>query len=118
MIEKAPLKATHFARLSDTSLREAWRDEARDFTPWLSDNIDYLSEVLGLELEATETEVAVDNFSADIMATEARTGHRVLIENQLEGSDHRHLGQILTYLAGLDAKSVIWVAREFQEAHR
>ena len=117
-IRETPLKATHFARLSDTSLRDAWQDEARDFTPWLSDNIDYLSEALGLELEATETEVAVDTFSADIIATEARTGARVLIENQLEGSDHKHLGQILTYLAGLDAKSVIWVARGFQEAHR
>ena len=74
------MKATHFARLPDTSLREAWQDAARDFTTWLSDNIDYLSEVLGFELEATETEVAVDTFSADIIGTEARTGTRVLIK--------------------------------------
>lgn len=107
-----------FARLADSPLRDAWQDEARDFTPWLFDNMDYLSEALGLELEATDSEVAVDNFSADIIATDARTGDRILIENQLEGSDHRHLGQILTYLAGIDAKCVIWIAREFQEAHR
>ena len=111
------MAAHNFARLADSPLRDAWQDEARDFTPWLFDNIDYLSEALGLELEATDSEVAVDNFSADIMATDARTGDRILIENQLEGSDHRHLGQILTYLAGIDAKRVIWVAREFQEAH-
>ena len=107
-----------FARLSDTSLRNAWRDEAREFTPWLFDNIDYLSEAIGFELEATGSEVAVDNFSADIVATATRTGDRVLIENQLEGSDHKHLGQILTYLAGIEAKAVIWIARDFQEAHR
>ncbi len=62
-------------------------------------------------------EVAVEQYSADIVATDIETGDRVLIENQLEGSDHRHLGQILTYLAGLEAKAVIWIARDFDEAH-
>ena len=112
------MATTHFARLSDTSLREAWRDEARDFTPWLFDNVEYLSEALGLELETTDSEADVDSFSADIVAIDSRTGDRILIENQLENSDHKHLGQILTYLAGLEAKSVIWVAQEFHEAHR
>ena len=91
--------------LADSPLRDAWQDEATDFTPWLFDNIDYLSEALGLELEATDSEVVVDNFSADIIATDACTGDRILIENRLEGSDHRHLGQILTYLAGIDASA-------------
>lgn len=107
-----------FAKLADTPPRDAWPNEARDFTPWLSKNIDYLSEAIGIELEATEIEVAVDSFSADIIAKDVGTDDRVLIENQLEGSDHRHLGQILTYLAGLDAKCVVWIARHFQEAHR
>lgn len=107
-----------FTRLSDAPLRDAWPDEARDFTPWLFNNLDFLSDALGMELEATDTEVAVDSFSADIIAKDSRTGDRVLIENQLEASDHRHLGQILTYLAGIEAKSIVWVAREFQEAHR
>ncbi len=62
--------------------------------------------------------MAVDSFSADILAKDVDTDDRVLIENQLEASDHRHLGQILTYLAGLDAKSVVWIARHFNEAHR
>ena len=112
------LTAKHFAKLSDAPPRDAWPNEARDFTPWLSKNIDYLSEAIGIELEATEIEVAVDSFSADIIAKAVGTEDRVLIENQLEGSDHRHLGQILTYLAGLDAKCVVWIARHFQEAHR
>ena len=112
------MTTTHFTRLLDASPRDAWPDEARDFTPWLFDNIDFLSDALGIELEATDTESAVDNFSADIIAKDVRTGDRVLIENQLEASDHKHLGQILTYLAGIEAKSIVWVARQFQEAHR
>ena len=71
-----------------------------------------------MTLEATAAEVPVDQFSADIVATDAQSGYRVLIENQLEGSDHTHLGQILTYLAGLEAKTVVWVAPEFADAHR
>ena len=108
----------NFTRLLDAAPRDAWPDEARDFTPWLFDNIDFLSDAVGIELEATDRETAVDNFSADIMAKDVRTGDRVLIENQLETSDHKHLGQILTYLAGIEAKSIVWIARQFQEAHR
>ncbi|MCY4012779.1 MAG: hypothetical protein OXG82_08710 [Gammaproteobacteria bacterium] len=104
-------------RVTDSELRDAWPDEARDFTPWLFENIDHLSDALGLNLEPIEKEAAVDEFSADIVATEAGSGHRVLIENQLEGSDHKHLGQILTYLAGVDARFVVWVASAFREAH-
>lgn len=108
---------TSFAQLTDSELREAWQDEARDFTPWLVDNIDYLSNALDLDLEPTETEASVEQYWADIVATEAKSGVRVLIENQLENSDHKHLGQILTYLAGLEARIVIWIARNFSEAH-
>ena len=107
-----------FASLTDASLREAWPDEARDFTPWLHDNITRLAGAVGLDLEAVEMEVDVDGFSADIIATVPGTDQRVLIENQLESSDHRHLGQILTYLSGVGANAVIWIAREFHEAHR
>ena len=107
-----------FTRLTDAELRDAWADEAKDFTPWLFDNIDYLGDALGLELEATDIEAAVESYSADIVAKDVRTGERVVIENQLEASDHKHLGQIMTYLAGIEAKSVVWVARQFQEAHR
>ena len=112
------MTTTRFTRLSDAAVRDAWPDEARDFTPWLFDNISFLSDALGIELKAIATEAAVGNFSVDILAEDSRTGDRVLIENQLETSDHRHLGQVLTYLAGIKAKSVIWIARDFQDAHR
>lgn len=80
--------------------------------------MDFLSDALGMELEATRTEAPIENYSADIVAKDVRTGERVLIENQLEPSDHTHLGQILTYLAGVEAKSVVWIARRFHEPHR
>ena len=112
------MATTRFTQLSDAPVRDAWPDEARDFTPWLFDNIDFLSKVLGIELKAIATEKAVDSFSVDIVAEDSRTGEHVLIENQLETSDHRHLGQILTYLAGIKAKTVVWIARDFRDAHR
>ena len=110
--------STDFGQLTDMPLRDAWPDEARSFTPWLHDNIAHLSDAVGLDLEAIDKEVNVDGFSADIIATVVGTDERVLIENQLENSDHRHLGQILTYLAGMGASAVVWIAREFHEAHR
>jgi len=107
-----------FGRLTDLPLREAWKHEAHDFTPWLAENIDHLSEVIGVPLELTGTEVAVESFSADILARNPEVGTVVLIENQLEITDHTHLGQILTYLAGLNAQTVVWIAPEFRQPHR
>ena len=106
-----------FGELKDMDLREAWPNEAHDFTPWLADNLGRLSRVIGIPLEAEGTEVAVEGFAADILARNPMDGSSVLIENQLEGTDHTHLGQVLTYLAGLEAQTVIWVAREFHGAH-
>ena len=104
-------------RLTDLLPREAWRHEANDFTPWLAENIDHLSEAISVPLELTDTEVAVETFAADILARNTMDGSVVLIENQLETTDHTHLGQILTYLAGLEAQTVIWVAPSFREPH-
>lgn len=106
-----------FGNLEIIDLREAWPHEARDFTPWLADNLDRLSDAVGISLELESTEEPVEQFSADIFARNLRDDSFVLIENQLESSDHTHLGQILTYLAGLEARTVIWIARDFQEAH-
>ena len=106
-----------FGNLEPVSLREAWSDEARDFTPWLAGNLDRLSDVISIPLEPEGTEVPVEQFSADILARNTQDDSVVLIENQLDLSDHKHLGQILTYLAGLEARTVIWVARNFQKAH-
>lgn len=106
-----------FGRLTDIIPRDAWRHEALSFTPWLAENIGQLGDAIGLTLELTGTEVAVASFSADILARNAEDGTVVLIENQLEQTDHTHLGQIMTYLAGLEAQTVIWIAAEFREPH-
>lgn len=106
-----------FDRLVDLPLRDAWKHEAQEFTPWLAQNIDHLSEAIGVPLELTGTEVAVETFSADILARDRRDDSLILIENQLEKTDHTHLGQIMTYLAGLEAQTVIWIAPSFREPH-
>lgn len=106
-----------FARLTDLSPRDAWAHEALSFTPWLAGNIDHLAEAIGIPLELTGTEVAVESFSADILARNPQDGSTVLIENQLEATDHTHLGQIMTYLAGLQAQTVVWIAPSFREPH-
>jgi hypothetical protein len=107
-----------FGRLEPVSVRNAWAHEAADFTPWLALNLDRLSEALGIPLELERTEVAVGRYSADIFARNPRDGSTVLIENQLEYSDHTHLGQIMTYLTGLEAQTIVWIAPEFREEHR
>ena len=103
--------------LEQVDLRQAWPHEARSFTPWLSENIEMLSSVIGIPLELEGQEVAVEQVSADILARNPRDDSRVLIENQLEQSDHGHIGQIMTYLAGLDVNTVIWIAAGFREPH-
>jgi hypothetical protein len=107
-------------RLERVELRDAWPHEASNFTPWLAqpDNLALLSETLGLELAFEAMEKPVDSFSADILAKDVATDRWVLIENQLEQTDHTHLGQILTYAAGLDAETIVWIAKEFREPHR
>lgn len=106
-----------FDSLRHLPLREAWRHESHSFTPWLAKNMDHISKAIGIPLESTGTEVAVESFSADILARNTDDGSIVLIENQLEPTDHKHLGQIMTYLAGLEAKTVIWIAPEFRPPH-
>ena len=106
-----------FDRLRDVALRDAWPHEALGFTPWLAQNIDHIAEAVGRPLELTGKEVPVGTFSADILARNLQDDSVVLIENQLEQTDHTHLGQIMTYLAGLDAKIVIWIAPSFREPH-
>ena len=101
-------------------LRDVWSSEASDFTPWLAkdENIALLGEAIGLELEVESQEKNVGPFRADILARDLTSNHYVLIENQLEQTNHNHLGQIMTYAAGLDAFSIIWIAKSFTEEHR
>ena len=106
-----------FGTLADVALREAWAHEAHSFTPWLAANLDRLSAAIGIPLELTGTETRVGTFSADILARNPGDDSVVLIENQLEGSDHTHLGQIMTYLAGLETHTMVWVAPSFRDEH-
>lgn len=108
-------------RLTPVDLRQVWQSEPYSFTPWLAepDNLQFLADSLDLPgLELVRTEHPVDSFSADIVAKIVDTDHFVLIENQLEKTDHLHLGQVLTYAPRFDAKIVVWIAREFTDAHR
>ena len=107
-------------RLIKVPLREFWEGEASDFTPWLADeeNIGLLSETIGLELEVEAQEKHVGPFRADILCKDTVTDSWVLIENQLERTNHTHLGQLLTYAAGLDAVTVVWIAERFTDEHR
>ncbi len=104
-------------KLEIAELRDAWQNEAHHFTPWLAEHLDELGKVIGIPLELEGVEVLVGSFSADILARNALDDSLVLIENQLERTDHNHLGQIMTYLAGLGAQTIIWVAAEFREPH-
>ncbi|MGA0777598.1 MAG: DUF4268 domain-containing protein [Gemmobacter sp.] len=109
-------------RIEAVDIRTVWRNEAGDFTPWLAqaENLAALGAALHLgELTLQSTETGVGDFSADIVATD-EGGVPVLIENQLEPTDHRHLGQVLTYLAGIEEgeASVVWIATRFREEHR
>jgi hypothetical protein len=107
-------------RLEKVELRSFWKKEDRDFTPWLAqdENIQLLSETIGIELEVQSQEEGVGPFRADILCMDMANNHFVLIENQLEKTDHTHLGQLMTYAAGLDAVSIIWIAQKFTEEHR
>ena len=107
-------------RLIRVDPREVWASEPHGFTPWLSENLALLSEALGVEMiELTQTEMPVGEFALDIFAQEARSsGRRVIIENQLAAADHGHLGQLLTYAAGLDAGIVVWISPRIRDEYR
>lgn len=108
----------NLAKIERVDLREGWDNEAKNFTPWLAEHITELGEVLGLDLELQQTEAAVGGYSLDILATDVNGSRPVIIENQLETTDHNHLGQLLTYAAGFDANVVVWMTREFRDEHR
>jgi hypothetical protein len=104
--------------LKTITARKKWNNEAQDFTPWLSNNISELNKALGLELEVENIEVAVGPYSADILAKDTGTGKYVIVENQLEKTNHDHLGKAITYASVLDASTIIWIATDFTEEHK
>lgn len=111
---------TPLGTLESVNIRDVWQGEASHFTPWLAqtENLERLGEALAMSLEPLGTETPVGPFYADIVCRNLNDASTVLIENQLERTDHRHLGQIFTYAAGLDAVTIIWISPQFTEEHR
>lgn len=105
-------------RLETVDPRSVWPHEALDFTPWLLENVDVLSDLLHMDLVLEVAEHPVGDFSLDLKGYDASTNEAVIVENQLATSDHAHLGQILTYAAGTDPSTIVWIAPAFREEHR
>ena len=107
-----------FGTLRPVKIRDIWPHEEHDFTPWLCQHIEALSEVLGLDLELIGREVDVGGFFLDVLARETGSGRYVVIENQFGVSNHDHLGKLLTYAGGKQAGILVWIAESIREEHR
>lgn len=107
-------------RLIEVDVRELWRHEQYDFSNWLAKdiNLEYLNDILGLTLTDVDKEVYVGPYRCDLVAKDETSGITVIIENQLEGTNHDHLGKIITYASGLNAKVMVWIVKEAKEEHR
>ena len=107
-------------KLKEVNIRDLWKHEQYDFSAWLAqeENIELLNEKIGLTLVDINTEAYVGAYRCDIVAVDETTGTKVIIENQLENSNHDHLGKIITYASGLDAKVIVWIVKEARNEHR
>ena len=110
----------NIGKLIEVDVRELWKHEQYDFSNWLAQpvNMEYLNEILGLTLIEADKEVYVGPYRCDLVARDETTGITVIIENQLEGTNHDHLGKIITYASGLNAKVIVWIVKEAKEEHR
>lgn len=110
----------NLSRLKIIELREQWKHEATDFTNWLSEdeNLRLLSDEIGIDISLIRTEASVGKFNVDILAEEENTGRKIVIENQLETTNHDHLGKIITYASGVDAEIIIWIVRDVRDEHK
>lgn len=110
----------NLGKLKKVELREAWKHEASNFTQWLAqeENLALLGDEIGFDIKLLQTEAAVGSFSVDILAEEENTGRKIIIENQLEVTNHDHLGKIITYASGYDASIIVWVVKDAREEHR
>ena len=109
---------TQLGELKRVDPRKIWKNEEYDFSAWLSKNLDKLGEEIGIDMQLTTTEAPVGNFSVDILAEEEGTGRKIIIENQLSGTNHDHLGKIITYASGYDASIIIWIFHDIKAPHR
>jgi hypothetical protein len=107
-------------KIEEVDIRDVWAHEQYDFSNWLAkeSNLDYLNDILGLTLVEVDKEVYVGPYRCDLVAKDETSGVTVIIENQLEGTNHDHLGKIITYASGLDAKVIVWIVKEAKEEHR
>lgn len=110
----------HIGKLTELELRELWKNEERDFSAWMAkeENIEYLNEILGLTLTDVKREERVGSYECDIVAKDDETGFNVIIENQLENSNHDHLGKLITYASGLNANVIVWIVKKARDEHR
>lgn len=101
-------------------LRTIWKHEAHDFSKWLAqeENLALLSKAIGIDMVLKETESSVGSFSVDLFASEEGTGRKIIIENQLEDTDHDHLGKIITYASGKGAEVIVWIVKRARDEHR
>lgn len=108
------------AQLKQVNLREVWQHEASEFTKWLAnkENLSLLSDEIGIELSLLQTEANVGKFHVDILAEEENTGRKIVIENQLEQTNHDHLGKLITYASGFDAEIIIWIVNDVRDEHK
>lgn len=113
-----PSMGDHLGRLEPVDVRTVWKHEAHDFTRWMLSAANVLGEALGMELELTEAEHRIGGFSLDLIGTDLASGNVVIVENQLEQTDHGHLGQLLTYAGGTDPATIVWCAPTFRDEHR
>ena len=108
------------SKLEKVDLREVWKHEALDFTNWLAkpENLELLSDEIGIDISLIQTEASVGNFNVDILAEEENTGRKIVIENQLESTNHDHLGKIITYASGFDAEIIVWIVKSVRDEHK
>ena len=107
-------------KLNKVELRKEWKNEASDFTNWLAKekNLQLLSDEIGIDISFIQTEANVGKFNVDMFAEEESTGRKIVIENQLERTNHDHLGKIITYASGLDAEIIIWIVKDVHDEHK
>lgn len=114
------MSTVKIGKLTEVDVRDLWKHEQYDFSNWLAkeENIKLLDDEIGLTLMDINKEVCIGSYRCDLVAKDETTGQIVIIENQLEATNHDHLGKIITYAAGLDAKTIIWIVKEAREEHK